>query len=220
MAAAGYESLSLPLVEYRDTGEDVPRGAYEAILFSSVAAVRAIARRDIDALKDKPVFCVGTATQSAAEEYGFSKTYKGAGDMQSLSGLIQRSLPAGAHLLYPRARHVAHEVEEFLPDFTTTQIILYEAQLLDPGRANLEKALTQCIGGAVFLHSRRSAAHMMELVGKYRVLEQLSGLTLICISETVAEAAVKPFKGKTAVAKSPNENAMIELLQSVVIGKT
>jgi uroporphyrinogen-III synthase len=226
----GHEAIILPLAEYHDTGEAVPAMPFDAIAFTSAAAVESLSRRigcddSLARLRQAAAFCVGEATAAAARELGFDDVRNAAGDSARLAGLIAGSSLSrqGARLLYPTQPSRAFDLSAALPQWQVCDFNAYEARQTDPGRAAFASAVQHC--DVVFLYSPRSAGHFVGLLVKHVTSDALPRLTLIAISEKTAEAtrtsqnigaghgfSTKNDRFHILVAASPDENAMFSLL--------
>ncbi|MCG6856605.1 MAG: uroporphyrinogen-III synthase [Salaquimonas sp.] len=218
----GYDPVLLPLFENCDTGAALPETEFDAVAFTSSAAIHVLAARPADEwsrLLKFPIFCVGEATAQAARDAGFHKTFIGAGTAADLPGLIlaelapaetQKSAPP--RLLYPAPHDRAFDLAAALPGVMVSEILIYRAEALDPGRKALEAALMSCAGGAALLYSARSAEHLATLATKHALADRLAGLTLIAISENVARAIAGRGLPDILVSEMPHEDGLFERL--------
>jgi uroporphyrinogen-III synthase len=214
----------LPLFQQSEVASPTPESRYDAIVLTSAAGAVFLRSRiaraaPLAALLRIPVYCVGTRTANAAVEAGFQHCRSAGGDGESLAALLREAVvwPArrNVRILYACARHRAFDLAAALPEADVTELTVYEAKPVDPGKAALERALDAVVGGAAFLYSARSAQHLFGLATKYGVAERLSSLTLIAISENVAAAAPGPARRKILVAQSPDEASMMEMLDMI-----
>ncbi len=223
LARAGHGSLVLPLAEYRDTGEPVPAMPFDAIAFTSAAAVESLSRRiandpSLESLLQLPAFCVGDATALCAGESGFTDVRNAQGDGEELAALILRELPAPGRLLHPSQPSQGFDLAGALAGWEVCRFEAYEAQLLVPEPEAFATAVKA--SNVVFLYSPRNARHFVDLLVRHATSETLPGLTLIAISEKTARAARAGFlddpgadaRFRILVAGRPDEDAMIELL--------
>ena len=227
---AGYYPVLLPLMEYRDTGATLTEGPFDAIVFTGAAAIAILSARiaaddHLAGLFRLPAFCVGEATAKAALASGFEHALAGPGTAAELVDFIagNLSLKGSADgppaLLYPAPAERAFDLANAAGarGIAIAEVIIYSAEMLDPGAGALGGALDQCAGGAALLYSRRSAEHLLALATKRALQERLAGLTLIAISENVAET-IAGRGPRVLVSQLPYENGLFELLDQLAGG--
>ncbi len=216
----GHDPVLLPLIDYRDTGAALPEDDFDAVAFTSAAAIATLADRPAETwmpLRALPAFCVGEATAHAAREAGFGKVIAGPGNAAGLPDVIRAgdgSNEAPDRLLYLAPRDRAFDLAAALSarGVDVTQIELYAAETVDPGEAALRSSLADCSGGAVLLYSPRTAAHLAALATKYALTDGFAGLTLIAISENVARAIAGHGLPGVLVSEKPHEDGLFEIL--------
>lgn len=217
LEARGHQAIVLPLSRYVDTQEPIPPGLHDAIAFTSAAAVESIARR-IDLLKAQeyllslPVWCVGTATASAAQRLGFKDVRSAGGDGAALARSILQGYSGapGTRVLLPTQENVGFDIKTALTGLETAAMVAYQVVGLDPGREKLASALGDA--DALFAYSPASASHLMALCENHGLAERLMRLTLVAISEKTAAVLGKHDRAAVRVALSPDEDAMIRQL--------
>jgi uroporphyrinogen-III synthase len=217
LVAFGHEAVSLPLSRHVDTNEPFPPGRHDAIAFTSAAAVEAIARRIETAAAERyllslPAWCVGEATAIAAAKHGFLDARSGGRDGAMLARMIAAGHSAGSRsrILLPTQENVAFDIAAALPGLETAAMIAYKVVEIDPGRDLLQAALAS--SDAAFTYSPASAGNLLAVSERHHLLEQLVRLTLIAISEKTAAVLRKLGRAEIKVAQSPEEDAMIRLL--------
>ena len=224
----GHEPVLLPLLEYSDCDAPLPQTRFDALAFTSAAAISILAARQPDEwsrLLALPAFCVGEATARAARQAGFRETVAGPGTAAALAELIAAELipdearantgtRATPRLLYLAPKERAFDLAAALAahGIEVDETVLYRARLGDPGKAALESALDACAGGAALLYSPRSAENLIGLASKYAIADRLAGLTLMAISENVARAIAGRGFPDILVSEKPHEDGLLELL--------
>lgn len=219
---AGHRPVVLPLFELVVGRQPVPKGNHDAVIFTSAAAPEILTKLGqspelLDALRRKPAYCVGAATVESASAMGFSACMSADANGERLAQLIALhmetgQLPPRPRILYPAARHRTHDFAKLLPATEIDEFTLYESVATDPGRTSFVSAVAAVRGGAAFLYSSRSCRHFFGLSRQYGQEDALLGLTLVGISEKVAQVAPAWARGRFAIANSPNEPAMIAIL--------
>jgi len=205
LSARGYDPLVAPLLDIRfaeSLAEDP--AAFQAVLFTSANAVRAVAR-----LTDARAraLCVGAATADAARAAGFEPVESAEGDAAALVALAKTRLERGdGPLLFASGAQVARRIDRALSGagFETTRAVVYESReapaLPEPAREALESGRL----GAALVHSPRAAMTLARLVPR----DAAGGLRCAAISA----AAAKPLSGPVEVAETPDEPALLDAL--------
>jgi uroporphyrinogen-III synthase len=218
LVALGHEPVLLPLVQYADLNFAMPRGRHDALAFTSARAPLAYVRGGgLEAQKTLPLFayCVGSETMASAVEAGFVRALAGDGDAAALAGRIAREHgKPGTRVLYAAGRERSFDLAAALKagGVAVDEIVVYGANLIDPGGPALREALAACAGGAALLYSPRTAAHLYALAEWHGMADALVALRFVALSDAVAHAMPAPLRGNIAVARAPNEAAMLAAL--------
>lgn len=216
LAALGHEPVLLPLVKYADLDFAIPPGPHVALAFTSARAPMAYLRGGgLEAQKtlSLPAYCVGSETKASAVEAGFVRAVAGDGDAAALADRIARDKPS-TRVLYAAGRERSFDLAAALKarGVAVDEIVVYGADLIDPGGQALRDALALCAGGAALLYSPRTAAHFFALAERHELVGGLAALRLVALSDAVAHAMPAPLRGNMAVARAPNEAAMLAAL--------
>lgn len=207
LEALGHQATVAPVLEVvaEGTGPIGP-GDAQALIFTSVNGVTFGAPRV--GRTELPVFAVGDRTAAAARAAGFGAVTSAAGDAADLAALLARRLaPADGPLLHLKGAHGDLAVAGFrLLEETVYRVaplpVLPDGAAEAIGSRNID---------TVPLFSPRSATTFVELVAQNGLAEALGGVTALCLSEAVAEAAAGPVEwGRVMVAKRPNAGALFE----------
>ncbi|MFZ1814927.1 MAG: uroporphyrinogen-III synthase [Rhizobiaceae bacterium] len=218
----GHEAVMLPLSENIQICEKLPDRLYRGILVTSPAAPQLLAQlakatsRWLE-LANLPVHTVGARTAELARETGFTRARsRGSKASELLDWLSGEREAIGGPLLYaaPRDRSCDLEGEARRFGVSVETVDLYEARMKPVSREELSAALSAAEGGAVLLHSSRTATRLIQLCEIHGLARQLAGLTMVAISENVAAAAAGLAGCKMLISKSPNEDAMLECLKA------
>ncbi len=212
----GYRVVRFPLFEFRRTGVTIPEGEYCAVALTSNNAVRAL--RELGwkpGNPDLPVYCIGPRTEEAAREYGLTNVRSFHGERNQMVRAIRED-HAGTKtpLLYPAAKDRAFDLSSVLAqDGIQTRLVeIYVMERTRPSRDAFLKALAEVENGAIFVHSRRTADYLAELINQSNVANLVSGIVFVCISKQASEPLSTIKVGKLLVADESNEKAMIALL--------
>lgn len=197
-AAMGLEAIAAPLFEIVPLPFDLPDGAFDALLFTSANAVRAVRVGH-----DGPVYAVGPATAAAAREAGFMDIRVGEADA---AAIVARAAGEGMHRLLHLAgrehRAVAH------PGVQIERRIVYEARPTEATWPIAREALRR--GAIPLLHSPRAAARFAELFEGGR-----AAIALAAISAATAQAAGEGWSA-VAVAEAPNDAALLAAVKALL----
>lgn len=201
----GLEVVISPLQEVRPLEWPRPETAAEALIFTSQNAVEAAARAGLRGL----AYCVGNQTTERAAKAGFT-AISAEGEAQALVARIAADGPKT--VWYLRGREAQGDVAGRLRDlgFTAFEAVVYEmaACPLDPAA----KSLLQT-GRPVLLplFSPKSAR---------RAETVLSGTTaplaVLALSEAVARAAQGLEARLRLVAKRPDADGMVEIVEEAL----
>ena len=211
----GRVPVLMPLARIVDTEDPIPLGDYDAVAFTSAAAVRVVSgRRDgaKTSLLAIPAICVGEATAAAARAAGWREAVSAEGDADALAGLLAHRFEGrDAKILYLCGRDRAFDLSAALSPrgIAIAEIAIYAAELVDPPCQELKDKVRIC--DSALLHSARTARHFF--TNAKRCDADLSKLTMLAISETVAAAIPAELRSAARVAAHPDEPAMLALLE-------
>ena len=183
----------------------------QAVLLSSANGARALA--ETTEQRGLKIYAVGDTTASTAEGLGFSPVTAAAGDGAALVELVRQRLDAKAGpLLHIAGADLATDfVRELEPaGFTVRRVAVYEAReveaLPDSARAALQ---ARALDGATFFSPRASEV-FARLVAAANLVEALSSVTAIAISQAAcAPLQALPFK-QTIAAARPTRQAVLD----------
>ena len=212
LEAMGHSVILLPLLRI------VPRRPvfirklpYQAIVATSANGIRAL--NGHAELKSLRMLTVGPQSMKAAKDAGFLKVEAHGGDLDGLVAHIRKTLqPAAGPILYLSGNETAGDLEDQLTKagFDCWRSIVYDAvQAKHPGPA--EAALRERTADAVLLYSPRSARIWCKIVWDAGLAEEAASAHYFCLSKNVA--ATLPKTWARTVAKSPDEFAMLALLE-------
>ncbi|RPE64750.1 uroporphyrinogen-III synthase [Pacificibacter maritimus] len=192
-----------PVLKIEPVHFELPSMKIDAIVLTSKHGVEAAAARCLDV----PIFCVGDGTQRAAVQAGLNAV-SAEGTWVELVALIRKS-PC-KKLLYIRGEHVRVDLCAQLAaaGLETYSVVAYR-QIACRFSADVrqEIALQQSI--VLPLFSPRSAKIVSQNLDPYT-----GEITLISLSQAVADAWSGPMASKVICAKVPNSGAMFDLIVS------
>jgi uroporphyrinogen-III synthase len=206
LAGMGRSATAMPLLKIVPrTDVVVPSNSYQAICVTSANALKTPGI--VDQFKNIPLLAVGPQSLDAARQAGFTKASAHGGDVHGLSAHVKANFdPKAGALLYISGAETSADLQAILQasGFTVERVIAYDAVMQKP--AGLENALKQADG--VLLYSPRTARIWRDLVAG---LENAAARPIYyCLSENVAK--ILPQHWRKRVAKTPDESAMLALL--------
>lgn len=197
--ARGGEAIVAPLLHIIPMGYDTNVEGAQALIFTSIAGVRAFP--DAQRMRALRVLTVGDATAAAARAAGFADVHSADGDAAALAKLAAAVLaPEDGPLVHIRGTHVAGDVAGQLEasGFRVDRRIAYTAAIAPA----LPPTLTQAWDVALF-YSARAAEAFHSLGGEG------AGRTAGCLSQGVADAAGLGW-ARMIVAPRPREDALLD----------
>lgn len=216
LRARGHEVLVAPLLRIEPVATEFS-GGWGGVIITSANAAAAIAGHPArDKLVRLPVFAVGQRGADAAREVGFSNVTSAGGDVRDLVRLIaSRRADAAAPLLYLAGEDRAVDlIDELVArGFAAEMAIVYRAVGL-PYPPALTAALKAREVDAVLHFSRRSADNYVAGAAQAGITEQAMAVRHLCLSAQIAEPLVQTGASHVAIAKRPDEAAVIALCEA------
>lgn len=212
----GHEAVVAPLLELRFMpGGEISLNKVQAVLASSANGIRGFAARSPE--RNLPVYVVGPQTAEAARHFGFANVISADGDAAALIAKVAESTnPADGKLLHASGTETAGRIKQGLEahGYQVEAVILYEAVPLESLPADAGEELRADRLDGVLMFSPRSARIFAALAAKNDLAEHCQRLEALCISVQTAEALSPLVFARLAVAGSPNQAAMLDLLPS------
>ncbi|WP_288430595.1 uroporphyrinogen-III synthase [uncultured Agrobacterium sp.] len=212
----GYDPVMLPLTYpvYREAVRDAFERPPAALAVTSAEALRALQTFDLDLADQfpRPLFAVGAATASVANDMGFQNILTGEGDGRALAKLVTQSKLEGP-VLYLAGKPREGGFEETLASMDTELEVaeIYEMQPVT-WKSDAVEAVLQKPADAVLLYSRETARIFFDLTTATDLDSFLHHSAFICMSEKVLSAVPERFQEKAVASSVPSEAAMFELL--------
>ncbi len=216
LRSRGHEVLIAPLLRVESVNIDL-RTNWGGVIVTSANAAAAIAAHPArEGLIKLPVFAVGKRSADAARQAGFSDITTAGGDVRDLMRTVMACrADAKAPLLYLAGEDRAGDL---IGDLTVRGIaaelaVVYRAAAA-PFSAGLIKAFKAKEVDAVLHFSKRSAESYLAGADVAGVAAPALAVRHFCLSEQVAEPLRNAGAADVAIAKRPDEAAMIELIKS------
>lgn len=213
----GHEPLLLPLrrpLHDNAAAADALAATSGAIAVTSAEAIRVISTL-AEALRPhlaRPLFAVGEATAKKAESLGFRSVASSSGNGRDLADLVAARGADG--LLYlaglPRAETFEGRLRELGMRFSIAEC--YRMQPVAPDPAEIEAIFSGHGPDTILFYSRQTADDFFHVAELRAALPEGSGIRLLCLSETVAEAIPAALKKNVAIAPMPDEGSLLSLL--------
>lgn len=217
----GFEPVVMPLFEVQDTGEDIPGGSYNGIIFTSSNAVHIFSQRqECELERYGPTYCVGKRTAEAAQRLGFDPVLVANGNARDLADLIaKKTAGSRLRLLYAGAEDYSFDMKTALEsrDAVVVQVAIYRVSPIMPESEQLKLACKQIAAGCVLAYSERTALHTASILFGGQVEWRDNMPFLVAISNTVAESVLKYPWQKVYAADTPSERAMLDKLKSLTL---
>jgi len=194
-------------------GPPVPLEGVQAVLATSANGVRALSLRT--ERRDLTVYAVGPQTAEAARKEGFASVVSAGGDSAALVEAVALNAdPANGILLHAAGAETAGRLRQALQarGFRVESIILYEALPAMALPPEAQEALSDGTLDGVLLFSPRSAKTFASLANQAGVAEACARLVAYCISAATAEALAPLAFARVAVAGTPNQDAILDLI--------
>ncbi len=227
LRAQGRDVLSAPMLRFEPVSlQDDPDSQYGAVIVTSANALRAIAgQAGLSALLKLPLFAVGDKTADAARKAGFGKVFPADGDAAALRDLISskkstaKDLKSGVPLLYLAGADLARDLAGELgaSGFTVVTQTTYRMAPVGALPPEITDAFSAGKISAVLHYSRRSARAFIAATRAGGVEISALALPQCCLSDAVAAIVRDAGASRVMAARTPDENAMFELLDRAII---
>jgi uroporphyrinogen-III synthase len=224
LRALGHDVELVPLLRIEPVrGVDFGAGPFAAVLMTSANALSGVASHErIGELRLLPVLTVGRRTAEAARAAGFADVISADGNQRDLARLVRARMAEAEHkaLLYlageDRSGDLAGDLGALgLPVRT---VVTYRAVAASAFPDGVLNALTLGRVDGVLHFSRRTAESFLRCARGGEALRRALSVAHYCLSSQVAEPLVAAGATAVRVASRPEEAALIELVNAVVVG--
>lgn len=217
LRALDIAALSAPMLRFHTLETSLPDAeGFAALALTSGNALRALAARGaVDRYRRLRVFAVGDATADLARKMGFADVQSASGGMSLLVERLVHARLSGP-ILYPAARVPAGDLAKSLAPYG---VMVVTARVYDMQPAqSLDDAIIAGMrdGGidAALFYSRRTAQSFLGCVADRLTTQERRRITMLCLSELVAEPLIAAHFVRIGLADHPNEDAMMSLALS------
>jgi uroporphyrinogen-III synthase len=216
LRALGHEPVLQPLLEFRVLDFDLaPLRAAKAIIVTSASSLRALKEAGaLDAVVDKPLYCVGEQTAKRALSAGFGAVLEIAETGEELAGKIIASRSKDAALAHVAGEHMAFDIAGALAreGFSVETVAVYGMEAAAEFLPSVDAMLKAGKIDGVILMSPRTAAIYVSLCHRYGNLNCAKTLSYFCLSGNVAAKLASFAPNCVMVSRTPNKEALLELL--------
>jgi uroporphyrinogen-III synthase len=221
--ALGHETVIRPLMEVVYPRLTPLRlNGVQALIATSRNALRGLSRNgSFEAAQRLPVYCVGEGTAGLARELGFGRVIAGKGAAKDLIPVITYSTsPDTGALLYLTGHRLAFDLEKPLKDkgFAVPRVIVYETREADkPALEAFAETLRAGVDGVVLM-SPRTSEICVKAIRQFKLEREAAATTCYCYSGAVARPMREIDGIKIAIACSPTETDLMELIGPAAFG--
>ncbi len=181
-------------------------GHYDAVVVTSANALEHIPQ----SLKDVPLYCVGAQTSAKAQERGFGAVQAASKTVSDLTDhLIETCEDQSLKFCYFRGEDISFDLKTSLSDHAhkVDEYICYSALECDEMPLNVVADIKGGHVQIVTLFSKRTAENFARLIADLNLMDYMTGITVICVSEGVLECIDHIFQ-KRLVSKTPDACGM------------
>src|ERR1017187_1612646 len=215
LRARGHAVLVAPLLRVEPVKADLS-GTWGGVIVTSTNAPGAISGNPARAALVKlPLFAVGQRSADAARGSGFADVTSAGGDVRDLVQLIaERHADAAVPLLYLAGEDRAADLVADLAGHgvAAEMAVVYRA-VTAPFPPELIAALQAGDVDAVLHFSRRSAENYIAGARQAGIIQQALAVRHFCLARPIPEPLSGAGAGSIAVAKRPDEAALLGLLE-------
>jgi uroporphyrinogen-III synthase len=217
LRALGHEVWLAPLLRIEPT-TDLAFGAgpWAGVAFTSANAVGAVSSHPrLTELTALIAYTVGARTRDAAVAAGFARAVSAEGDVEDLVRLVEAKADCLLPILYFAGSERAGDLEAALTPTgrSVETVIAYRARLVSDFDADVRDAIARRRIEAVLHYSARSAAAFLAAAEATGLGDFAKGAKHFCLSAGVAAPLATAGAGNVRIAATPNENALIDLIE-------
>lgn len=217
LAALDIDAEVCPLLVHRTLPTGLPEpGGFAALALTSANALRALdERQELQQYLGLKVYAVGDRTAEEARHRGFTQVESAGGSFAGLAELLAHASLTGP-VFYPAGRDQSGDLSRSLAPHGVMVITtpVYAMEPVDtlpaPVLGEIESGAMQ----AALFYSRRTAATFATLCDGRLGAAGRARLSVLCLSETIAEPLVDAHFVRVGLADYPSDEAMMGLALS------
>ena len=211
LSALGFSPIIAPIFSIVTQGIHAPDHV-AATLLTSRNAIAACP----PSLHDRPVFAVGTATAARASEAGFSRVFSAGGDAEALVSMVSDTLSSNDDTLFlPTGQGQGMTLAASLRrcGFTVLRRVAYRTVSVLALPEAIATLLRHRQAAVAMFFSAEASRHFVNLLQAARLSDAVRHVEAVSISERAAVALRSLPWRRISVAATPNQDAMLVLLQ-------
>ncbi len=206
----GHEVSHMPLIYVEKKNyEKINFEDFKGIIFTSSNAIKFLNLKKIN--KKIDCFCVGTATEKKARNYGFQNTFSAEGNVNNLKEIILQNFNSSdGKLLYVSGEIVSNELDKKLisEGYDVARIVNYTAKHTENLNEGFVEKIKMKMPDVVYVYSQNSASSFLNLIKNYNLSNLWMDTNLMCISEKTS-SVLNEIKWKKIFIFSPGEEEFL-----------
>ena len=206
----GHEVSHMPLIYVEKKNyEKINFEDFKGIIFTSSNAIKFLNLKKIN--KKIDCFCVGTATEKKARNYGFQNTFSAEGNVNNLKEIILQNFNSSdGKLLYVSGEIVSNELDKKLisEGYDVARIVNYTAKHTENLNEGFVEKIKMKMPDIVYVYSKNSASSFLNLIKNYNLSNLWMDTNLMCISEKTS-SVLNEIKWKKIFIFSPGEEEFL-----------
>lgn len=186
---------------------------FQAIIFTSANGIRAYHNNNYN--KKKCFYVVGERSGQVAQSLGLKEVISANGDVNKLSEKIITELkPTNGPLLYLSGAHVSGDLTGDLQraGFSIERMPLYKTVERNHFTSETKKKLISGSFDYIPFYSPRSALIFKRLIEKAGLLNTLSTVSALCLSQNISNELNRMCWKQILVAKKPTQKDLYDLI--------
>jgi len=206
----GHEVSHMPLIYVEKKNyEEINFEDFKGIIFTSSNAIKFLNLKKIN--KKIDCFCVGTATEKKARNYGFQNTFSAEGNVNNLKEIILQNFNSSdGKLLYVSGEIVSNELDKKLisEGYDVARIVNYTVKHTENLNEGFVEKIKMKMPDIVYVYSQNSASSFLNLIKNYNLSNLWMDTNLMCISEKTS-SVLNEIKWKKIFIFSPGEEEFL-----------
>tara|TARA_B100000029_G_C17434373_1_gene909084 strand:- start:16 stop:714 length:699 start_codon:yes stop_codon:yes gene_type:complete len=206
----GHEVSHMPLIYVEKKNyKEVNFEDFKGIIFTSSNAIKFLNLKKIN--KKINCFCVGTATEKKARNYGFQNTFSAEGNVNNLKEIIfQNFNSSDGKLLYVSGEIISNELDKRLisEGYDVARIVNYTVKHTENLNEDFVEKIKMKMPDIVYIYSQNSASSFLNLIKNYNLSNLWMDTNLMCISEKTS-SVLNEIKWKKIFIFSPGEEEFL-----------
>lgn len=213
----GFVPFSEPMLTIVPSVTSLPDlSAYQALVFTSVNAVRVVSK--LTANRSYPLYVVGSNTREEAERLGWSCVRAVCPTGYALNDLLEgEALMVDRPVLHLSGEHIATAFS--LKNVRVERLPVYRADKVMGLSDTVLTLLDEDRFCAVMFFSVRTAESFIDLLDRYERTRLASSIKVLCLSKRVLESVRKMDWQDVQCARTPDKSGMYALLRGLSGGR-